>query len=121
MDCLNLTTETDEIISITSEQQHLLVKWERIRSKALHRLGCLESRSETKSNTSNGPCRSVSSWRSSKSHSSCKDALLGVVAKRAVLQQRLSYADLIEDQEKLLAKSKIEQELSETLAEEAIH
>ena len=65
-------------------------------------LDCLESRSKTKSNTLHGSRWSVSSLKSSKSHSSCKDALLGIVAKRAVPLQRLAYSDSIESPEKVL-------------------
>ena len=121
VDCLNLTTETEDISAITSEQQDLQVSWERIRSKALHRLDYLDSRDETKSNSSHGSRRSNFSQRSAKSNTSCKDALLGATAKRAVLEQRLRFSDSVKDQEKALAKLKIQQELSETLAKEAVY
>ena len=120
VDCLNLTTEMEDISAITSEQQDLQVSWERIHSKALHRLDYLDSRDETKSNLSHGS-RSNFSQRSAKSNTSCKDALLGATAKRAVLEQRLRFSDSVKDQEKALAKLKIQQELSETLAEEAVY
>ena len=121
VDCLNLTTDTEDISTITSEQQDLHVSWEKIRTKALHRLDYLDSRDETKSNSSHGSRRSNFSQRSAKSYSSCKDALLGATAKRAVLEQRLRFSDSVKDQEKALAKLKIQQELSETLAEEAVY
>jgi len=38
-----------------------------------------------------------------------------------VLEQRLRFSDSVKDQEKALAKLKIQQELSETLAEEAVY
>ena len=121
VDCLNYATDTEDISTITSEQQDLHVSWERIRFKALHRLDYLDSRDETKSNSSRGSRRSNFSQRSAKSNSSCKDALLGATAKRAVLEQRLRFSDSVKDQEKALAKLKIQQELSETLAEEAVY
>ena len=121
MDCLNLATDTEDINTITSEQQDLHASWERIRSKALHRLDYLDSRDETKSNSSRESRRSSFSQRSAKSNSSCKDALLGATTKRAVLEQRLRFSDSVKDQEKALAKLKIQQELSETLAEEAVY
>ena len=52
---------------------------------------------------------------------SCKDALLGATDKRAVVEQRLRFSDSVKDQEKALAKLKIQQELSETLVEKAIY
>ena len=121
VDCLNLATVSEDKSTITSEQQDLHVSWERIRFKALHRLDYLDSRDETKSNSSRGSRRSNFSQRSAKSNSSCKDALLGATAKRAVLEQRLRFSDSVKDQEKALAKLKIQQELSEALAEEAAY
>ena len=38
-----------------------------------------------------------------------------------MLEQRLRFSDLVKDQEKAFAKRKIQQELSETLAEEAVY
>ena len=118
---MNLATDTEDISTITSEQQDLHASWEKIRSKALHRLDYLDSRDGAKSNSSRGSRRSSFSQRSAKSSSSCKDALLGATAKRAVLEQRLRFSDSVKDQEKALAKLKIQQELSETLAEEAVY
>ena len=121
VDCLNLATDTEDINTITSEQQDLHASWERIRSKALHRLDYLDSRDGTKSNSSRESRRSSFSQRSAKSNSSCKDALLGATTKRAVLEQRLRFSNSVKDQEKALAKLKIQQELSKTLAEEAVY
>ena len=55
------------------------------------------------------------------SSSSRKSTLLSVKAKRAALQQKLKFSDVIKDQEKMLAKLKLEQDLSETVAQEAIY
>ena len=41
--------------------------------------------------------------------------------KRAALEQKITFADTIKEQEKTLAKLKLQQELSETLAEEAVY
>lgn len=58
VDCLNLTSDTGDIGTITSEQQDLHVSWEKIRTKALHHLDYLDLRDETKSNSSHGSRRS---------------------------------------------------------------
>ncbi|CAH3171735.1 unnamed protein product, partial [Porites evermanni] len=42
-------------------------------------------------------------------------------AKRAALERKIIFADTIKEQEKTLAKLKLQQELSETLAEEAVY
>ena len=55
------------------------------------------------------------------SSSSSVSKLLGLKAKRAALQQKIIFADTIKEQEKTLAKLKLQQELSEALAEEAVY
>jgi hypothetical protein len=62
--------------------------------------------------------RSISSYVTQKN---TKDTLISIKAKKAVLQERLKFTDVIKEQEKTLSKLKLEQELSETLAEEAIY
>ena len=86
--------------------------WERVRARALIRLEFLEVKEETKSNLSYG---------SRISSSSSVSKLLGLTAKRAALEQKIIFADMIKEQEKTLAKLKLQQELSETLAEEAVY
>ena len=51
---------------------------------------------------------------------SSKETLIDIKARRAALKQKLKYSDEIEEQQKILNKLKLQQELSETLAEEAI-
>ena len=121
VNCLNLTTDPGEISEITSKQQEVQVSWEKIRAGALRRLDYLDWRDETKSHSSRGSRRSKLSQTSARSHSSRKDALLGAAAKRAVLEQRLRFSDSVKDQEKALAKLRIQQELCETVAEEAVY
>ena len=72
----------------------------------------MEVKEEIKSNLSYGT-------RISSSSSVSK--LLGLKAKRAALEQKIIFADTIKEQEKTLAKLKLQQELSETLAEEAVY
>ena len=86
--------------------------WERVRARALIRLEFLEVKKETKSNLSYG---------SRISSSSSLSKLLCLKAKRAALEQKIIFADTIKEEEKTLAKLKLQQELSETLAEEAVH
>ena len=47
--------------------------------------------------------------------------MIDVKAKRAALEQKLKFSDEIEEQQKILNKLKLQQELSETLAEEAVY
>ena len=61
------------------------------------------------------------SYGSRISSSSSVSKLLGLKAKRAALEQKIIFADTIKEQEKTLAKLKLQQELSETLAEEAVY
>ena len=118
IDWMNLTAETREINYITSEQYKLQSSWEEVRATALSRLEFLEIKDETKSNLSYG---SRKSRGSNKSSLSSKIALLDLKAKRAALEQKIIFSDTIKEQEKALAKLKLQQELSETLAEEAVY
>ena len=112
IDWMNLTVEAEEINEITRQQYELQSSWEKVRATALSRLDILEAKEETKSNLSYGS-------RISSSSSATK--LLGLKAKRAAPEQKIIFADTIKEQEKALAKLKLQQELSETLAEEAVY
>ena len=63
---------------------------------------------------------SIKSSTSGSSHSS-KETLINVKAKRAALEQKLKFSDKIEEQQKILNKLRLQQQLSETLAEEAVY
>ena len=112
IDWMNLTVEAEEINEITRQQYELQSSWEKVRATALSRMEFLEVKEETKSNLSYG---------SRISSSSSVSKLLGLKAKRAALEQKIIFADTIKEQEKTLAKLKLQQELSETLAEEAVY
>ena len=111
IDWMNLTVEAEEINEITCQQYELQSSWEKVCATALSRLEFLQVKEETKSNLSNG---------SRISSSSSVSKLLGLKAKRAALEQKIIFADTIKEQEKTLAKVKLQQELSETLAEERV-
>lgn len=67
---------------------------------------------------------SVKSYRSQHSllsGSSTKETLINVKAKRAALEQKIKFSDAIQEQQKVLQKLKLQQQLSETIAEEAIY
>ena len=74
-----------------------------IRSKASHKT----NRSNT--STSSGGLRSS------------KQTLISVKARSASLEQKIKFSDAIEEQQKALNKLKLQQRLSETLAEEAVY
>ena len=112
IDWMNLTVEAEEINEITRQQYELQSSWEKVRATALSRMEFLEVKEETKSNLSYG---------SRISSSSSVSKLLGLKAKRAALEQKIIFADTIKEQEKTLAKLKVQQELSETLVEEAVY
>ena len=112
IDWMNLTVEAEEINEITRQQYELQSSWEKVRATVLCRLEILEAKEDTKSNLSYGS-------RISSSSSAAK--LLDLKAKRAALEQKIIFADTIKEQEKALAKLKLQQELSETLAEEAVY
>lgn len=118
---LNLAKEPDEINEITNEQHEVQSSWEIIHATASHRLEHLELKEEIKSNSLRGCHKSKLSRLSSKSSSSSKSALLGIKAKRAVLEQKLFFSNTIKEQEKTLTKLMLQQELSEIMAKEAVY
>ena len=61
------------------------------------------------------------SYGSRISSSSSVSKLLGLKAERAALEQKIIFADTISEQEKTHAKLKLQQELSETIAREAVY
>ena len=112
IDWMNLMVGAEEINEITRQQYELQGSWEKVRATALSRLEFLEVKEEIKSNLSN---------RTRISSSSSVSKLLGLKAKKTALEQKMIFADTIKEQEKTLAKLKLQQELSETLAEEAVY
>ena len=112
IDWMNLTVEAEEINEITCQQYELQSSSEKVRATALSRPEFLEVKEETESNLSYG---------SRISSSSSVSKLLGLKAKRAALEQKIIFADTIKEQEKTLAKLKLQQELSEKLAEETVY
>ena len=97
---LNLAKEPEEINEITKEQYEVQNSWEKISADASYRLERLELKEEIRSNSSRGSRKSKFSRLSSKSSSSSKSALLGIKARRAVLEQKLFFSDTIKKQEK---------------------
>ena len=54
------------------------------------------------------------------SRRSSKETLIDIKAKRAALEQKIKFSDAIDEQQKVLNKLKLQQELSETIAEETV-
>ena len=52
--------------------------------------------------------------------SSSKETLINVKAKLAALKQKIKFSNAIDEQQKVLNKLKLQQELSETIAEETV-
>ena len=105
-------------------QNELKTTWEGPEGPLKFAQECLRALEEedTRSISSRITQKSICSRGSSRNSSTnTKDTLTSIKAKRAVLQERLKFTDVIKEQEKTLTKLKLEQELSETLAEEAIY
>ena len=121
---LQLVVDPLESSSITEAQNEIKAIWEELEGPfkyAQQRLRELEEE-DTRSISSRGTQKSIRSRRSSQSSStSTKDTLISIKARKAVLQERLKFTDTIKEQEKTLTKLKLEQQISETLAEEAIY
>ena len=90
------------------------------RRAALHKIKPMEKDEITsvRSATSRKSSRMLSA--SGSSNRSSKETLINVKAKRAALEQKIKFSDAIEEQQRVLNKLKLEQELSETIGEEAV-
>ena len=127
MEWSDLIEDTTEIRPITDMRDAVQNLWESARRAAWQRMQFLEEELEKESTSwhvsqgSGDPRDTRHKVDSVSSSSSRKSTLLSVKAKRAALQQKLKFSDVIKDQEKMLAKLKLEQDLSETVAQEAIY
>ena len=121
VDRMNVTKEPEELHQLANMQKNLQSSLERASASALYRLEHLIEKEETKSNSLRGSRKSKYSQRSIRSTSPSKGALLGIKARRAALEQKLKVSGTIKEQEKTLAKLKIQQKLSETVTEEAVY
>ena len=82
--------------------------------KAIEREEITSFRSGTSRKSSKMTSASSTSCRSS------KETLINVKAKRAALEQKIKFSEAINEQQKVLNKLKLQQELSETIAEETV-
>ena len=94
--------------------------WDNAQKAAWHRILVLDDE-ETRSTLSSLSHGSGRSQRSTGSNLSPKDTWVNIKAKRAVLQQKLRFCEAVKEQEKTLEKLKLEQEFSETVAEEEVY
>lgn len=104
-----------------NEQHEWQSSWEKLCAATSHLLECLKLKEDIKSNSSRGSRKSKLSQLSSKSFLPSKSSLLETKAKRAVLEQKLFFTNTMKEQEKTLAKLKLQQELTETMAKEVVY
>ena len=98
--------------------------FEGARQAAREKLRILQDEEEAvsvKSSSSHASRRSYRSRTSTDSAASTKETLINVKAKRAALEQRIKYNDAIQEQQSKLNKLKLQQALSETIAEENVY
>ncbi|PFX33077.1 hypothetical protein AWC38_SpisGene2136 [Stylophora pistillata] len=115
-------SEPSETRSSDYDKKGYRVPLRGVQSAALNKVLTLD-KVETLSVGSKSSCKSRHSIRSCTSGSSrpSKETLINVKAKRAALEQKLKFSDKIEEQQKILNKLRLQQQLSETLAEEAVY
>ena len=108
-----LVVDPIELCRITDSQDELKTAWENALEFAQERLRILGAE-DTKSTSSCATQKSIHSRGSTRSSSTnSKDGLINIKAKKAVLQEKLKFTDMIKEQEKTLAKLKLEQEQSQ--------
>ena len=116
----NLAEDPVECRSIADMRSFVQNTRDNAQKAAWHRIRVLddEEARSTLSSLSHGSGRSR---RSTGSNLSPKETLVNIKAKRAGLQQKLRFCETVREQEKTLEKLKLEQEFSETVAEEEVY
>ena len=119
---LNLDNNTPKADIITDLLITVRDSLQGARSATFNKLASLDKDETTsvRSKASRKTNRSNTSTSSGGSRSS-KQTLITVKARRASLEQKIKFSDAIEEKQKALNKLKLQQRLSETLAEEAVY
>ena len=102
-ECLQLIVEPLQSRSITDAQNELKTTWEGPEGALDFAEECLRvlQKEDTRSSSSHVTQKSIRSRESSRSSlSNTKDSLISIKAKKAVLQERLKFTDVIKEQEK---------------------
>ena len=114
---VKFTPQEEIIADLISTVQDTI---EGCRRAALYKIKAIEKDEITSVRSATSRKSSRMSSASGSSNRSSKETLINVKAKRAALEQKIKFSDAIEEQQRVLNKLKLEQELSETIAEEAV-
>ena len=116
---IELLVDTSESQRASSKQSYIYDTWKIIHATAMQEIKRLEV--DAKSVYSQRSQRSRTSTKSGSSRSSYGEALLACRAKRAALQEKLKFLSVIAEQENKLEQLKIQKELVEIAAQEAVY
>ena len=116
---IELSVDTSESQRASNKQSYIYDTWKIIHATAVQEIKRLED--DVKSVYSRRSQRSRTSTKSGSSRSSYRETLLACRAKRAALQEKLKFSSVIAEQENKLEQLKIQKELVEIAAQEAVY
>ena len=116
---IELSVDTSESQRASNKQSYIYDTWKIIHATAVQEIKRLED--DVKSVYSRRSQRSQTSTKSGSSRSSYRETLLACRAKRAALQEKLKFSSVIAEQESKLEQLKIQKELVEITAQEAVY
>ena len=116
---IELSVDTSESQRASNKQSYKYDTWKIIHATAVQEIKRLEE--DVKSIYSRRSPRSRTSTKSGSSRSSYRETLLACRAKRAALQEKLKFSSVIAEQENKLEQLKIQKELVEIAAQEAVY
>ena len=117
LELVKFTPKAEIIADLISTVQDAI---EGCRRAALHKIKAIEKDEIISVRSGSSRMTSKMSSASGSSRRSSKETLINVKAKRAALEQKIKFSDAIDEQQRVLNKLKLQQELSETIAEEAV-
>ena len=116
---IELSVDTSESQRALNKQSYIYDTWKIIHATAVQEIKRLED--DVKSVYSRRSQRSQTSTKSGSNRSSYRETLLACRAKRAALQEKLKFSSVIAEQENKLEQLKIQKELVEIAAQEAVY
>ena len=118
---IDLSLDTSESQRATNKQSHIYDTWKTIHANAVQKIKRLEDDAQSVHSRRSQRSRFSRSTKSGSSRSSYKETLLACRAKKAALQEKLTFSSVIAEQDSKLEQLKIHKELEEIAAQEAVY
>jgi len=118
-DWIELSDDTSECQRASNKQSYIYDAWKIAHATAVQEIKRLEE--DSKSIYSRKSSRSRTSTKSGSSKSLSRETLIACQAKKAALKEKLKFSPVIAEQESKLEQLRIQKELEEIAAQEAVY